>query len=283
MYQKKGQITVFIILGLIMLLSLVLILFIRSETIKIRGEVPESVITHEIATDPIKSYLENCVEDISKEAIYQASFYGGYLYPSGSEEYNEPGSGDEWYDYYFYDDLKIPFLLNEKTIHLRPKKKNAEVISNFVLEKAQSCFENLTVFEEQGFIFTFPQLKKSAFTIIKDDEVLVNLHYPLRITRDDKMTLFEDYNVVLNLRLGLLYNIAEKILNDIKENQPIDISKRCNFYKPDNQINIYLELNLYTYEYVLRVVDSFPLAKDDQPQIFQFALKNVDVKGECIE
>jgi len=276
MFQKKGQLTIFMILGIVLLLSVVLLFIARQQIVQIREEVPEAIITHRVATNPIKAYFEDCLASIAKDAIYLVSYYGGYLYPSGIDKYNEPGNGDEWYNYYYFNEVQLPFLLDEQTIKIRPLNEIKEIISNYVQVEVQTCFEGLEIFERQGFSIKYPQVPGKVSTTIQRDKVLLSVHSPFSVSRDEKITYFREFSPTVAVRLGNTYDTVEKILLNIKEKQPLDLSEQCDQYT-DNLTNIYFESNDYTFEYVVRIVDIF----GDPPLIFQFAIKNVDVQGEC--
>ena len=80
-----------------------------------------------------------------------------------------------------------------------------------------------------------------------------------------------------------MYDISEKLLNDIVDNEPYTLTGNCNLYaSPDNMVNIYVESNPITYEYAVRLIDAQPLEKRDLPLKFQYAIKNVEFYGECV-
>ena len=282
MHKKRGQLTVFMILGLLLLIVAMIILSIYSE-IGVKEEISEGIITHEIATDPIQINFQDCLEEKLMDGVYRIAFYGGYLYPSGVEKYAELGSGDNWYNYYYYNGVELPFPLDEKVKRLRAKEKMEEMISNYLLVETKSCISRLKLFEEQGFTFTYPDLASlevSASVLMKDEKVFFTLNFPLTVIRGESVTRFEIFQLDVDLRLGTLYDTANTILTDIKDSQQLDISQGCNRYK-DDSVNIYLESNDRTFEYVLRIIDAHPLSRGNLPLVFQFAIKNVDVVGEC--
>jgi len=77
--NSKGQVTVFIILGLIAIIAVSLVLYLN--TVKIEkpseqevqavAEVPELLL-------PVKSYISECVRSTAKDAIRRMGDYGGY-------------------------------------------------------------------------------------------------------------------------------------------------------------------------------------------------------------
>ena len=73
--DKRAQITIFIIIGVILLLSLSIVIVIRTETSKVFVEkflLPEEII-------PIREYTQNCLESVSREAINRIGANGGFI------------------------------------------------------------------------------------------------------------------------------------------------------------------------------------------------------------
>jgi len=62
--SKKGQVTIFIILGILLLLALTLIIFLRKELITFR---PEEIIPTE--KGKIEHFIASCIEKIGDEAL----------------------------------------------------------------------------------------------------------------------------------------------------------------------------------------------------------------------
>ena len=72
--KKRGQVTVFVIAGIIILLVFLLFFYI----IKINTIfTPEVVVPQEIA--PLKSYVEDCINNIGEDAIIRLGMQSGYV------------------------------------------------------------------------------------------------------------------------------------------------------------------------------------------------------------
>ncbi len=285
MLKKRGQVTVFIILGLIMMLSFVMVTLLTKETVKRNQEPPEAAVVHKISTDPIQNYLENCLQEVTEEGIYLISNQGGYLQPEGDET-PDLGSEAEWYDYY-YENGRLPFLLDGEEITLRSKEEMQEALSRYILKKSQKCFEELAVFEEQGFSLRLPESSSEmikAEVIINDDKVQVQLELPLEAARGEKTTQYNLFQTESELRLGTLRQVAQDVMQAAQEEQELNLQEFLEEYLPekklDDSINIYVEQNPYTQEYLVRIVDNRPVREGKKPETFQFAVKNVELQEE---
>ena len=72
--SKKGQVTIFIILGILLLLTLILIIFLRKELITFR---PEEIIPTE--KGKVENFITSCIEQIGDEALQRVGLQGGYI------------------------------------------------------------------------------------------------------------------------------------------------------------------------------------------------------------
>ena len=78
--MKRGQISIFIILGIIITILIVTIVIFRNSIFKNEFEVQsEKSLQVPEQIKPIKSYIDSCVELTSKEAIDILGSQGGYI------------------------------------------------------------------------------------------------------------------------------------------------------------------------------------------------------------
>ena len=69
---KRGQITVFIIISLIILLSVSLFIYYRSLTLQEPEIVPPQF-------DPVKDYVSSCIKIVGKQAVDRLGQQSGYI------------------------------------------------------------------------------------------------------------------------------------------------------------------------------------------------------------
>ena len=82
--QKKGQVTLFIVIGIIMLLALVVFVSIREEAAKqeIVPGVRVAVEDVPVEFSLIRPFVESCISDIAEEALIKLGEHGGYIDPA---------------------------------------------------------------------------------------------------------------------------------------------------------------------------------------------------------
>ena len=107
------------------------------------------------------------------------------------------------------------------------------------------------------------------------------MQYPITAKRGSSTAELSQFNVALPIRLGLLYEKANEIVNAIKaakESQPpqiYDISQHCSIF--DSNVNAYFKSNE-----IVQLVDFKTFYyKYTHSFIYQFAIKNAGFTGEC--
>ena len=71
---KRGQVTVFIVVGIVIFLSVISLFLLRSQIIT--EELPQEII---LTGENIKNYVNSCLEKTAKEAILENGRSGGYF------------------------------------------------------------------------------------------------------------------------------------------------------------------------------------------------------------
>ncbi len=221
----------FIFLGLLVLILVTFVFYLRSEVAqglfqeqitKITG-IPKQF-------EAINLFVKDCIQKTSKDALIYTGEQGGYLNP----KFNEFNVA-----YYIYNNKNI--TPSEETIE---KEINSYV--NDMLFFCTKGFVNFQSFEvTQGIIKTNSK--------IEENKVTINIIYPLKITKDKStFTLKEFNNNEFNVRLGLIYNTSSQIVNEQINNLTTLCLSCINELAVNN--NLIIDVNDYnTYrEYVIK-------------------------------
>lgn len=79
--KKRGQVTVFIIVGIILLFSTALIVYIRSRAVEEipAAQVPAAISEVPAELQPLRDYVESCLRQTATDALTAIGAHGGYL------------------------------------------------------------------------------------------------------------------------------------------------------------------------------------------------------------
>ncbi|RMF54784.1 hypothetical protein D6745_04070 [Candidatus Woesearchaeota archaeon] len=200
---RKAQITAFIIIGIILLISLFIVVYVRNESQYFK---PEQIIPAEL--QPMIGYVESCAEEKAFEAVTRLGMQSGFIYFPQRIEQN-PLS---YLSIAPNGLMKMPYWFYEGVNQTPSIERMQRDISIFVEETMPSCLENLTAFKGQYYVVELGNI--SAQTTIANENVVVNVHYPLEFRNKQglKSIVVEDFHGVVNVRLKKMYELATKIM-----------------------------------------------------------------------
>lgn len=233
---KKGQITLFIILGIVLIFSTAIIIFIRTQAKEEMPLIPEVTESLPVAVQPVKDYIEDCIYITSKEAIEMIGTHGGYIglgpqyarYTSKAMRIDPAGTDPTSYDALTVSpEWQVPYwnymtspndctaacqFGSERPPLLKTQGPNSieEQIDNYVKANLDECLGDFSDFNDRGF-FVEKKGNISMRTVITDNNVIVFVEYPFEVTFGDTTADMSQYLVTLNVNLKDIYNLASEI------------------------------------------------------------------------
>lgn len=189
--NKRGQVTIFIIIAIIIvaLAVLMFMLFSGSPTIT------------QVDSENPSAFLQNCLEDDIKDRVDTLSLQGGSLNPKSS---------------YLYEGNKLDYLCYTSkyyqtcTVQQPILDQNIENEINLGIQpQVANCFNSLkSSFEGKG--YTVDLRSGDTHVELLPKRIVVTLTYPLTLTKGGTQN-FEEFRVILNNNLFELVSIAESI------------------------------------------------------------------------
>jgi len=199
--SKRSQVTIFIIFGLILIVSMVL-LFILIKKPDFQVEDVENP----------QAYIESCVRDAVEEAIEILSKQGGDITPKGSVMYQGENITYLCYNANYY----VP-CVNQRPLLIEHIEGE---ITNYISPKVNTCFDNLkTELERKNYGIVIGEMKLN--TKLQTNQVVVD------INRDFKMTKRDEAREFKNFKAGLMHSIYE--LAKVSSNIVNQEARFCNF------------------------------------------------------
>ncbi|QQG39092.1 MAG: hypothetical protein HYS32_01380 [Candidatus Woesearchaeota archaeon] len=214
--MKRGQVTIFIIIGLIVLIAVGVFIYVNTTIEKKKLGVEEQkglVIPKQV--EPIKRFVDSCVEEVTKDAIITAGLQGGYTSLSRDQFLGTPGNIFS-NSLQIFSGLNVPYWFYEKASGIQEQKipslsQIEEQISNYIDVNLEDCINNLESFEKVGYNFTIEKPKTK--TDIRQDEVIVITSYPIEVSIKDTRFRFDRFRSELDVGLGRLYEAAIEVIN----------------------------------------------------------------------
>jgi len=214
--DKKGQVTIFIIIAVIIVALIVGFFLLRGKISIVR--IPEDF-------KPIEQYFLSCIEGNAKIGINILEQQAGYIY---LPEFQQGSDFSPFSNQLDFNGLAVPYwyyvsgnnIVKEQIPSNREMEKQLEkyLQENFICD-----FSN---YKDKGFDIKLGEIK--ANVQILNNKVSVNINADLDLSKEDKSARISSHKQEVSSNLGKLYNTAIKIYNKEKiemflENYSLDV------------------------------------------------------------
>ena len=196
--NKRGQLTAFIILGIVIAAAAILVLFIRGQFFF--GPVTPDNLANKMI--PISEHITNCVKDVAPDEIERIGLQGGHLKTAKDTFRKER---DIPVSYLCYNVKDNPTCYNRMLLISEMEEELNEAIK----ARLSGCI-NVKKFEK-GFDTKLGNLKVEAE--IGKDNVAVNVNYPITLIKGNVEVDEDEFSVNFNYPLGRLYEASQDIIN----------------------------------------------------------------------
>jgi len=250
--QKRGQLTVFMIIGVVLVVVIAIMVVYRSA---ITETINKEILQKELALPPdvqkVRDHVQGCIEDASPTVLYQIGAQGGLLVLTEDNGFvtDEVSAA---YGYYKNKNI-LPSLFDFRNDY-----------SRFMNNYLPVCLST----GDFGKLKVVP-LKPSTSIEFLDDKVKVSVDYPLTVTQEESVYNLRDaYKVEYPLRVKFLHDLSDGIVekvasdpNNIDISYLLDLGVNVAVYPYDKDIVIYslqdtksvVEDTLYVYRFVVRL------------------------------
>ncbi|MBN1544251.1 hypothetical protein JW898_02200 [Candidatus Woesearchaeota archaeon] len=224
---NQGQVTIFIILGIVILVGVGAAIFLTGEP----AQLPAEIAAAERIPDefkPVKDFIESCLAEKLGEAFVIIGQHGGYLDMSNAElsgkeftlEVSDPTSSDAAFltgfesshvPYWWHmqsDNKCLECLLtdeNKPSLEFIMRQSDA-----YIEAELGDCVDGFRSFRGQGFD-VIELGKPSAETTITEDDVVVLLTYPINVILEGRSNEMTRYFARIPLGFRDFYRFAEMI------------------------------------------------------------------------
>ncbi len=234
MKNKKAQVTIFMIIGLVIIIGGG-VFFYATRQVNAPLEPELNILEQQVPIefDPIKSYANQCAYSASVEGLRIIGKQGGYISLTNKTLSKEPFSlkseptESDAVSFTRNSQLKIPYWWYLKSANTckgscefsskRPELRQTEnsiekQLERYVDLEFTSCLDNFKPFEEQGYKIEEKAKAKTDITIGSDD-VFVLIEYPIEIQHLDSNTEMSQFVTRIPVNLERIYELSTKVTN----------------------------------------------------------------------
>lgn len=226
---KRGQVTLYVVVGLVVVALAVLVIMVRQGVFLSQWEKErqEALSVPQQAAE-IHRYVSDCIEEITEEGVSLIGMQGGYI--ELPAEKNLPSL-----NYPFTENLEVlpgmkaPFWFyiasNRVQKTITPTRNEMETaLEEYIKGRSGECTLNFELFDRFNASFG----RVNADVSINDDAVLVTVDFPIKVEMGDFVYRIPKIYSKINARIGEMYSIGRELLN--KEN--------ADFYLEEKTIDI---------------------------------------------
>jgi hypothetical protein len=269
--SRKGQISLFIIIGIVILAGVILFFAFRPTQV-------EEVQVYDI--DGIEPFVESCLRSSVEDAISLISLQGGVLVPQ---------------DFLQTEYATIDYVVKEDTKSLVPITSIESDISRYVNDAVRECTNNFTVFTERS--IAVEEGDVTATSVVSENGVSVAINYPLRVQVGSTTKNYEQFKVDVTSNLKKAYDIVNEISDKtIEEPEYVDLTYLSELgdieILPETDNEIVYSVNFGDYSFLAAVKfkvneapiidDLFPLQLIDGTE-YNYELSVTDPEGDSFE
>jgi len=203
MFGKRGQVTIFVIVGVLIVSGITLFFLYRANLIPQIGGRGET---------NVNAFLNSCLEEKTKEAVRELSIRGGDLNPELSINFlftDEKVYRNISYLCYTQNNL-VPCVAQKPAIILDMQNG----IKKYISDEAESCFKQmLSDFERHGFDVSSNSELRSFDVKLMPKKVLIQTNSEATLTKSGETTTQKNFEVAVPSRVYELLGVAQEIIN----------------------------------------------------------------------
>ena len=217
--KKRGQVTLYVILGIVLLIILAGLLAVNKYVIKSDFEREKEQISVTSEFQPVKNYFDSCIQSVASEGAATLGLQGGYLnIPRDELPVNPVVPFSNRLQIFNNDALEVPYWFYETANGIQKVQVPAiqdmqKDLQDYLTINLNNCLINFT---------SFPGYTVSGFNdfntqvTIQDEKILVRVLTKLTVEHQGLTQEFDKFLVEADVPLGKLYNKAKEVLD--KEN-----------------------------------------------------------------
>jgi hypothetical protein len=273
--MKRAQVTIFVIIGLALLLFVGFILFDLSNMKEmLRSSQRERIVNYDFNEGIVRNTVSSCIDSTSFFSIRQAGNYSGYLNATAMPEYDEAGPAVVL----AFGQEQIPVMLDASGVHDINDSEIAARICRKVYVDLSQCLnasfstDASLVMSTPVFDGNFSTIADACKAIIRNGSVFMRLDYPVSLSSGKFFINTSGFASQQDVNFLEIHKAALDFVNLVEAasvNNIFNLSGNC----PANYLLVMDGPNVF------RLIDNS--AKKFSPYSFRFAVNNYTFVDVC--
>lgn len=200
--MKKGQVTVFVIIGLILLAAVISLIAFKEEIVKQADKISltKGIMMSQEARK-VQSDTEECTKDLAELGLIVMGMQGGYSIIDSRVQYTDTHTV---FQYVPYIGTAYAYYKGQ---NLAPTKEIMETqLALFITETMLACH---TTYKDIDVTYGNPVTTAS----IQNDKIMLNIDMDVKVKKGETESGFETLTVELPVRLGKVQEVTGEIID----------------------------------------------------------------------
>lgn len=216
--QKRGQITFYVVIGILIFAMIVLVIGFRNQVFKTAWDIERfRALDIPEQASAIQENILECVGEISEEGVLRLTSQGGYIeLPQDTYPQTPINKFSNSLQVLPKSDIKVAYwsYLSANNVPKKnvPSKQDMEKeLSDYMDKNLVRCINNLTAYSK----YNVEVGQALTETEIENDRIKYTINFPVHVTFNDFEFNFPVFYYEQAYRLGYLYDKANDILDNL--------------------------------------------------------------------
>ena len=193
MRGKRGQIAIFLVVGIVIFIAIVAYIIIPSSIKNLNTNVEESQ-NSQLSVISIQTYVQSCFQNTARDGVKLLGLQGGY--------YRRPLDFVE-ISYHF-----VPIFFNFVNATIPSLDHMEKELEDYIQDSIDICLDNLSDFRAQGYVI---DLAEPSFNVtFTERNIVLSMVYPITIIQDSKRIEINQFLASIPFNSKLIYDTVIK-------------------------------------------------------------------------
>lgn len=193
--MAKGQVTVFIIVGIVIVLVLGITIFLMQKVAKerLQAEAEQPLVLRE---EPLQQAVDDCVQDSLERAVFFISRQGGY--------YRTPPP------YFEFAVFNVPYYFDQQILSVPTKVEVEKNLAEFIRHDFAVCEEEIKRFPQKITIAGKPTVQVSLFP----STIRATVAIPLHLHIGESIVTVDQFQAKISSELSTILEVRDLLLQE---------------------------------------------------------------------
>lgn len=250
--SKRGQISIFFIFVIVLLIAFGFLFYIQDDSVTIKESEIKEYSDINLDSTSLVNYVEDCIKDITLDGLFVLGIQGGY-YELPENLYSE-------------DLIDVAYYYSEQEVTMPSVEDMLSQLNLYIEENLDSC---VFIIEEQYPGYDIQTEQPSIDSVLNDNTLNINLNYPITFGREDLFNTINEFSVSIeNIRLNEIHQAISKFMENQLE-EPDLICTSC-LVDIGEEFDLIFDIETLDSGNVLFTISDFNSDLDDEPYFFTF-------------